>query len=113
MSTNISTARTVARAITLDTQKASTDGRVIELSSEMEAVTTRLGELEKLIAYHSVPRHGDKRVQLAHAKGRLEFRVRTDDQAPPGNTPQPHLQVKELKVYLGWPGQLTASGPQP
>ena len=49
MSTNISTARSVARAITLDTQKASTDGRVMELTSQLETVTTRIAELEKLI----------------------------------------------------------------
>ena len=46
LSADVTVARSVARAITLDTQKASLDGRVIELSSQVQSVNERLIELE-------------------------------------------------------------------
>ena len=46
LSADVTVARSVARAITLDTQKASLDGRVIELSSQVQSVNARLIELE-------------------------------------------------------------------
>ncbi|NNC80940.1 MAG: hypothetical protein HKN94_12405, partial [Acidimicrobiales bacterium] len=50
MSTDLSLARSVARAITLDTNRASSDARVSELSSQVHDVNGRLLEVEKMIA---------------------------------------------------------------
>ncbi len=50
MSSDITSARTVARSITLDTQRASTDGRVLELSSQLQAMNARLLEVETRLA---------------------------------------------------------------
>ena len=55
MSSDITSARTVARSITLDTQRASTDGRVLELSSQLQAINARLLELETRIATGHAP----------------------------------------------------------
>jgi chromosome segregation ATPase len=50
MSTDLSLARSVARAITLDTNRASSDTRVSELSSQVHDVNGRLLEVEKMVA---------------------------------------------------------------
>jgi len=69
-------------------------------------------ELAKKVKYYSVPRHGDTRIQVAHVKGRLEFCLRTDDQARPGDREQPHLIVKKLDVYLARQGTFTPCPPR-
>lgn len=50
MSTDLSLARSVARAITLDTNRASSDTRVSELSTQVHDVNGRLLEVEKMVA---------------------------------------------------------------
>ncbi len=68
MSSDITSARTVARSITLDTQRASTDGRVLELSSQLQAMNARLLEVETRLATgqsSSAPETDDRTEQLA------------------------------------------------
>ncbi len=47
MSTDLTTARSVARTITLDTKGASNDGRIIDLGRKLDQVTGRLDLLEQ------------------------------------------------------------------
>ncbi len=46
ISADVTAARGAARSITLDTQRASTDGRIIEITAQLEQMRERLGSLE-------------------------------------------------------------------
>ncbi len=47
LSADLNLARATARTITLDTQRASEDGRILEVTSQLELVRTRLSSLER------------------------------------------------------------------
>ena len=47
LSADLNLARAAARTITLDTQRASEDGRILEVTSQLELVRTRLSSLER------------------------------------------------------------------
>jgi DNA repair exonuclease SbcCD ATPase subunit len=104
MSSDITSARTVARSITLDTQRASTDGRVLELSSQLQAINARLLELETRIATGqgpSAPADDDGRtdrleqevVDLRSLIGQTSARLEQQATAP---TPEPGVSNETL-----------------
>ena len=47
LSADLNVARAAARTITLDTQRATEDGRILEVTSQLELVRTRLSSLER------------------------------------------------------------------
>lgn len=104
MSSDITSARTVARSITLDTQRASTDGRVLELSSQLQAINARLLELETRIATGQGPaaavdddgrtdRLEQEVVDLRSLIGQTSARLEQQATAP---TPEPGVNNETL-----------------
>ena len=87
---------------------------VIHAGPQEIVLTGDDADLEKKLDFYCKPRHGDKRIHVAHVKGRLEFRPRTDSYRPARSdaTLHPHLIVKSIDIYFAWPGTLTRSGPQ-